>query len=40
MLWDHAVTKAVKQGHCSNRESVDGSLKVGEWRRWGEGGLV
>jgi len=30
-MWDHAVTKKVKQGHVINREFVGGSLKVGEW---------
>jgi hypothetical protein len=32
MLWDHARIKKVKQEHDRNRESVGGSLKVGEWR--------
>jgi len=40
MLLDRALTKTVKQGHFSNRESVAGLLKVGEWRALGEGGLV
>ena len=35
MMWDRALMKKVKQGHVSNRESVGGSLKVGE-----RGGLV
>jgi len=30
-MWDRAHTKKVKQGHVSNRESVGGSLTVGEW---------
>ena len=37
MLWDRALTKKVKQGHVSNRKSVGGSLKVGEWRALGGG---
>jgi len=40
MLWDHALTKTVKQGHFSNGESVGGLLKVGEWCALGEWGLV
>ena len=40
MMWDHAHMKKVKQGHVSNRESVGGSLMVGEWRALGEGCLV
>ena len=36
MLWDHALTKKVKQGHVSNRKSVGVSLKVGNGVRWGE----
>jgi hypothetical protein len=35
MLWDCALTKTVKQGYVGNRESVGGSLKVGEWRALG-----
>ena len=35
MFCDRAVTKAMKQGHVSNRESVGDSLKVGEWRALG-----
>ena len=31
MLWDHALTRTVKEGHVSNRESVGGPLKVVEW---------
>jgi hypothetical protein len=31
--------KKMKQGHVSNRESVGGSLKVGEWHVVGRGGV-
>ena len=40
MLSDRALKKKVKQGYISNRKSVGGSLKVGEWRALGGGGLV
>ena len=39
MLWYHAVTKKVKQGHVSNREFVGGLLKVGEWCVLWQGGF-
>jgi hypothetical protein len=32
MLWDRSHTKKVKQEHVRNRETVGGSLNVGEWR--------
>ena len=39
MLCNRALTKMVKQGHVSNRESVGGSLKVGEWHALVRGGV-
>jgi len=36
-MWVRAHTKKVKQGHVRNRESVGGSLKIGEWRALGWG---